>query len=100
MKKFDQSSKLVIVAVNEQKARALGEIHDFPLKVKHTIFAHDLQVLDSSDEILILGNDWLNKVMDWNKQILTLWKKGKQIPLPVRLSRSPIQENSEEDADE
>jgi predicted metal-dependent hydrolase len=67
---IDQSSKLVIVAVNGEKTRALGEIMDFPLKVKGIHFTHNIQVIDSSDEILILRNDWLTKVnanLDWKE---------------------------------
>jgi hypothetical protein len=100
---IDQSSKLIIIAVNGQKARALGEIHDFPLKVKNAIFKHDLQVIDSSDEVLILGNDWLKKAkttLDWNKQILILWKGSKQLILPVRLTKSHITKTEEIDEEE
>src|SRR5436305_223409 len=51
---IDRSSKLVIIAVNGNKTRALGELLDLPLEIKNQQFLHNLQVIDSTDNILIL----------------------------------------------
>jgi hypothetical protein len=96
---IDRSSKLVIVAVNSNKTKALGEIVDFPLEIKNQHFFHNVQVIDSADNILILGNDWLTKVkanLDWKDKTLTLWKNRKQVTIPVQLTKSLILAESEE----
>ena len=100
---IDQSSKLVIIAVNGEKTRALGEIMDFPLKVKGIHFTHNIQVIDFSDEILILGNDWLTKVnanLDWKERTLMLWKSNRMVSIPVQLTKSYISKTNEDFSDE
>ena len=88
---IDRSFKLIIIAVNE--------LLDLPLEIKNQQFLHNLQVINLTDNILILGNDWLTKVkanLDWKDKTLTFWKNKKQISIPVQLTKSLITETSEE----
>ena len=77
----DQSSKLVIVTANGARIKALGEISNLPININHMKIPTNVQVLESKDDVLILGNDWLSKVkasLDWHDQTLTIHFKGRR----------------------
>ena len=100
---IDRSSKLMVVAVNGLADRALGEIIDFPLEVKGIEFVHNIQVIDSADEILLLGNDWLSKVkanLDYESRIFTFCKGSKRISLPIQITRGSLPRVYEDSQDE
>ncbi|GBB87478.1 hypothetical protein RclHR1_13970001 [Rhizophagus clarus] len=96
-------SNLVIVTANGTKVRSLGEVKDFPIEVKSHLINLNIQVLDSTDEVFILGNDWLKKVkanLDWEEGTLTiLWRK-KRITVPMQCTRGrPAESYDEEETD-
>jgi hypothetical protein len=53
------TSNLVIVTANGNRIRSLGEVENLPINVQHALVKANLQVLESRDKVLILGNDWL-----------------------------------------
>ena len=60
--KINEPSKLTIVTANGSRIRSLGKINQVPLELEDEFISTTFQVLDSVDDTLILGNDWLQKV--------------------------------------
>src|SRR3954454_18919398 len=102
---INKPSKLVIVTANGTKVRSLGEISEFTLELKGREVDIPVQVLESSDEVLILGNDWLKRaraVLDWEKSILTVKIEGRKIALPIsctRINKLQVVEESDSESE-
>ena len=100
--KIDRPSKLVIVTANGSKVRSLGEITNFPMEFAGLRFATNVQVLDSPDKVLILGNDWLIKtqaVIDWGKRTISVVINNRKRCTPISLTKvTPFR--TEESSDE
>jgi gag-polyprotein putative aspartyl protease/Zinc knuckle len=62
----DRSSKLVVVTANGARTKSLGIVSNIPITLGKIIIPTSFQVLESKDEILILGNEWLRS----NKAIM------------------------------
>ena len=61
--------------------------------------------MDSTDEVFILGNDWLKHMkalLDWKNGKLTIQGKDKIVTVPVKYTKktSFLEENEEESEDE
>jgi hypothetical protein len=53
-------------------------------------FATNVQVLDSPDQVLILGNDWLLKtraIIDWEQKTITVMINNKKRSSPISLTK-------------
>ena len=103
----DQSSKLVIVTANGARIKALGEISNLPININHMKIPTNVQVLESKDDVLILGNDWLSKVkasLDWHDQTLTIHFKGRRERVAITYLNEdlvpPPQDDYEEEEEE
>ena len=84
--KVDEPSKLVIVTADGSRIRSLGKITRVPLELEGEYIPTTFQVLDSTDDTLILGNDWLRRVqavLNWRRETLTI--RGADTPLTVML---------------
>src|ERR1044071_10096716 len=49
------------------------------------------QALESKDDVLLLGNDWLreaNAVMDWNRSSLTIKTPKKTVVVPITFTKT------------
>ena len=67
---IERRSKLVIITANGEQVHSLGEIVALPVTIGKMTVETPVQVLDSSDEVFIIGNDWLTRmdaVLDWKK---------------------------------
>ena len=76
----DQPSNLVIAIANGARIKALGEISHLQVSCNYLKILMTIQVIESKDDILILGNNWLTKVcasMDYERSILTIKYKGR-----------------------
>ena len=65
--KVDKPSKLVVVTANGARTKSLGVVSHLPITLGKIDTPTSFQVLESKDEVLILGNEWLrenNAVMD------------------------------------
>ncbi|CAB4402107.1 unnamed protein product, partial [Rhizophagus irregularis] len=83
---IDGPSEYVIKTANGTRVRSLGEIQDLPLKVRNLIIKTNVQIIESSDSVFILGNNWMRKVnaaLDWNKKMLTIRYNGRSTTVPV-----------------
>ncbi|CAB4485769.1 unnamed protein product [Rhizophagus irregularis] len=83
---IDGPSEYVIKTANGTRVRSLGEIQNLPLKVRNSIIKTNVQIIESSDSVFILGNNWMRKVnaaLNWNKKTLTIRYNGRSITVPV-----------------
>src|SRR5881227_2910015 len=77
--KINRSSDVVIVTADGTKSRSLGKIVDMELILNGVDTIVTVQVIESKDRTLILGNDWLKKVkaqIDMDKGKINI--KGKK----------------------
>ena len=104
----DSPSKLVVVTANGARTKSLGIVSNLPVTVGKINIPTSFQVLESKDEVLILGNEWLreaNAIMDWERSTLTIKKRDKIVKIPItftKTSKVDIWEdpNIEDDYDE
>jgi predicted aspartyl protease len=100
--KIDKSSDVIIVTADGTKSRSLGKIIDMELTLNGINTIVTVQVIESKDRTLILGNDWLKKVkaqIDMDKGKINI--KGKEgyvnIPVEFFVKRDEIDESYEEE---
>ena len=105
--KVDKASKLVVVTANGARTKSLGIVNNIPLAFGKIIILTSFQVLESKDEVLILGNEWLienDAAMQWKEAIFTIKKGGKVVRIPVALTKTTrlhaMEESKEEYDDE
>src|SRR5579864_8585536 len=82
---------MVITTANGARTRSLGIVDKIPIVVGKIEIPTSFQVLESKDEILILGNDWLREtsaVMNWNQSTLTILKGNYSIRIPVTFTKT------------
>jgi len=103
---INRSSKMIVVTANGARTRSLGIIDNVPVNIGKIQILTSFQVLESKDEILILGNDWLretNANMNWEQSTLTI-KQGKYvIRIPITFTKTAkvvTQEEEESDDDD
>ncbi|GBC39113.2 retroviral-like aspartic protease 1 [Rhizophagus irregularis DAOM 181602=DAOM 197198] len=58
---IDGPSEYVIKTANGTRVRSLGKIQNLPLKVRNLIIKTNVQIIESSDSVFILGNNWMRK---------------------------------------
>src|SRR6266487_1623163 len=88
--KINEPSKLTIVTANGSRIRSLGKINRIPLELEGEFIPTTFQVLDSVDDTLILGNDWLRKVqavLNWKKGTLTIHGSDAPLTTQIRYTR-------------
>src|SRR4051794_30064341 len=108
---IDRPSKLIVVTANGAQTKSLGIVSQVPIMIEKTSIPTSFQVLESRDEILILGNEWLRKnqaVMDWKQSLLTIQGEHKTSRIHVTFTRTckvdawedsdSEEENSDEEA--
>jgi len=98
---IDRPSSMVVITANGTKVRSLGEIKSLPLVIGTLKVNTPVQVLDSADEVFILGNDWLKHMkalLDWENGKLTIQGKGKIVTVPVKYTKeTSFSEKNEEE---
>jgi len=57
----NKPSKLVVVTANGARTKSLGIVSDLPITLGKISTPTSFQVLESKDEVLILGNEWLRE---------------------------------------
>ncbi|GBC00311.1 hypothetical protein RclHR1_38090001 [Rhizophagus clarus] len=107
---IDQPSNMVIVTANGTRIRALGMIAALPIHLSHIIVQTPVHVLDSQDDVLILGNDWLrrvNAIVNWRAEKLSVHYKGRTVNVPLifmvtkaLINAESLEEEEEEEDDE
>ncbi|CAG8641505.1 1147_t:CDS:2, partial [Cetraspora pellucida] len=59
--KIQEKSSTVVVTMTGARTRALGKITNLNIMIQNTIIPSTVQVIESSDETLLLGTDWFQK---------------------------------------
>src|SRR5919205_3717079 len=73
--------KVVVVTTNGTKVKPLGVIKNFPITINRTKILTTVEVLESPEDLLLLGNDWSLRVganLDWKSLKYTIDYKGKR----------------------
>ena len=104
----NRTSNVVVVTANGDRTRSLGIIDNVVISFRSELRVRaSFQALESKDEVLILGNDWLrdaNAVMNWANKTLTVRIPTKTVSILVTFTRTlqlrqerPEEEISSED---
>jgi predicted aspartyl protease len=96
--KINKSSKVVIVTADGKKSRSLGKIMDMELTLEGVDTLITVEVMESMDRTLILGNDWLNKVnanIDYESGKLSIKGRNGYIDIPIKFSKENDDEEEE-----
>ena len=97
---------MIVVPANRARTRSLGIIDNVPVNIGKIQVLISFQVLESKDEILILGNDWLretNANMNWKQSSLTIKQMKYVIWIPITFTKTTkvvTQEEEETDDDD
>ena len=77
----DRDSKTIVITANGDRTKALGIIDNVKIALQDIAIPINLQVIESSDETLLLGTDWFNKSwakLDFGAHTLHIRYLGKQ----------------------
>ncbi|CAB4374102.1 unnamed protein product [Rhizophagus irregularis] len=74
---INQPSTTLMINVNGERRRPLGEVLNFPVTIKGMTISIDVVVTDAMDYSAIVGNDWL--------------AKGNEIEVPVEYLEMPME---------
>src|SRR3954454_9086712 len=86
-----------------QFSYGLQKYNNLPITLGKISTPTSFQVLESKDEVLILGNEWLREnkaIMDWKQSILTIQEGQRVEKISVALTRTAkvdAWENSDEE---
>src|SRR5256886_5312643 len=58
---IEEPSNIIIKSANDQKERSLGIIKRVEILLEGEEIITNLEIIENSDELLILGNDWIKK---------------------------------------
>ena len=84
-------SKLIVVTANGARTKSLGVATQVPITIGKMNILTSFQVLESRDEILILGNEWLQKnqaIMNWKQSTLILQDGQRISRIPVTFTKT------------
>jgi predicted aspartyl protease len=98
--KIDRSSDIVLVTANGDKSRSLGKIIDMELTLNGIETTVTVQVIESKDRVLILGNDWLKKVkanIDMENGKVNINGKKGYVNIPVEFVSLEQNENYDDE---
>ena len=80
--KIDRPSKIIIITANGTKQRALGEIQSVGIAIKTLLVPMKLQVIESTEQNLLLGTDFFEKTQacwDFRNCSIKLRYEGQEI---------------------
>ena len=82
---------MIVVTANGARTRSLGIVDDIPIVIGKIKIPTSFQVLDSKDEVLILGNNWLkeaNATMSWEQSTLTIRKHNVTVRIRITFTKT------------
>ncbi len=88
--RIDRPSTTMMINVNGERKRPLGEVSNFPITIQDITVPIDVVVTEADSYSAIVGNDWLSKVkanIDYETSTMTIsWdKKVAEVPIEYRL---------------
>src|SRR3989440_311994 len=96
--RIDRPSKLIVVTANGARTKSLGIVSNLPVTIGKINISTSFQVLESKDEVLILGNEWLreaNAIMDWKHASLTIKDRNRTARIPIAFTKTARMETLE-----
>ena len=97
-RKIDTPSTINMVDVNGGKKRSLGKVKDLPINIKGTIIPIDVDVSESPNFSILVGNDWLTKTkgtIDYNHCVMELHYNDRRIRCGVTCWKKPEWDENE-----
>ena len=79
--KITAPSRIIVVTTNGDKVKPLGVIKDFPISINYLKAPTTFEVLESPEDLLLLGNDWLLRMranLDWGYLKFAVNYKGRR----------------------
>lgn len=89
---IERPSTSVMINVNDERKRPLGEVTNFPVTIKGATIPVDAVVVEADSYGLIVGNDWFLKAkakVDWETLTLIFKWDGKSFEVPVECRMLP-----------
>ncbi|HVI21744.1 MAG TPA: retropepsin-like aspartic protease, partial [Bacillus sp. (in: firmicutes)] len=86
---IDKSSDIIVVTADGSKSRSLGKIINMELLLGGIEIVVTVQVIEAAHRVLILGNDWLQKVkanIDMEKGKINIKGKKGYIDIPIEFT--------------
>jgi hypothetical protein len=101
---IDGPSKAVMVIANGTKQRALGQINSVPVAIQTLLVPMKFQVIDSSENTLLLGTDFFEKTQaQWdfvNKTLRLTYNNEQTIVQTTHTHNDPLYLDSDEEKDD
>lgn len=100
---IDGPSSIIVITANGTKQRALGEIKSVGIAVEHLLIPMKLQVIESTEENLLLGTDFFEKTQaSWSfrDNIIKLTYEDKEAAITTTHSDPLILSEELEESDE
>ncbi|CAB4389358.1 unnamed protein product [Rhizophagus irregularis] len=91
---IDRPSTTLMINVNGERKRPLGEVLNFPVTIKGVTIPIDVVVTDAMTYSAIVGNDWLSKVkanIDYETANMLIHWEGKDIEIPIEYLEMPME---------
>src|SRR5436305_12481083 len=100
---IEEPSNIIIKSANDQRKRSLGRIRRVEILLEGEEVITDLEIIENSDELLILGNDWINKNVKSlnidNEEMEIRGKYGIQV-IPIEFTKEVDDEEEEYESEE
>ncbi|PKY59154.1 hypothetical protein RhiirA4_481663, partial [Rhizophagus irregularis] len=90
---IDRPSMTLMINVNGERRRPLGEVLNFPVTIKGMVIPINVVVTDAMDYSAIVRNDWLTKVkanIDYEISNMIIHWEGNEIEVPVEYLEMPM----------
>ena len=82
----------MMINVNGDHKRPLGEVLNFPITIKGITIPIDVVVVDANSYSAIVGNDWLSRVrarLDYESCIMIMTWEDNEIEVPIEYRCMP-----------
>jgi predicted aspartyl protease len=89
---IQEPSTVNLVDVNGGKKRSLGKIRNLPINIKGTTIPVDVDVSESMNYTVIVGNDWLTKtkgIIDFSHRIMELEYNNRKLRCGISCWEKP-----------
>ena len=100
---IEEPSNIIIKSANDQKERSLGIIKGVEILLEGEEVITDMEVIESSDELLILGSDWIKrnvKNIDIDNEEMRIKGKYGTRVIPIEFTREIDDEEEEYESEE
>src|SRR5256714_15530957 len=100
---IEELSNIIIKSANDQKERSLEIIKRVEILLEGEEVTTDMKVIENSDELLILGSDWIKrnvKNIDIENEEMRIKEKYKIQVIPIEFTKEIDDEKEEYESEE